>query len=119
MFDSKKFLDEYCGYEYDYNGTYYEVIDVKYGKVILQDLSSDYSTTMDLADWDDFHSKYVVTEANLGPLSESLQAQLEVDFEKEFGSFEDDKVGMSSKEFLTLSKRMDDFIDNWRKNHGV
>lgn len=119
MFNSKKFLDEYCGYKYDYHGTYYEVIGVKYGKVILQDLSSDYSTTIDLADWDDFHSKYVVKEDNLEPLSESLQAQLESDFEKEFGPYEDDKKGMSSKEFLALSKRMDDFVDNWRKNHGV
>ena len=73
MFNSKKFLDEYCGYEYDYNGTYYEVIGVKYGKVILQDLSSDYSTTIDLADWDAFHSKYVVTEATLELLSESFE----------------------------------------------
>ena len=76
MFDSKKFLDKYCSYEYDYHGTYYEVIGVKYGKVILQDLSSDYSTTIDLADWDAFHSKYVVTEANLEPPSESLQDKL-------------------------------------------
>ena len=60
MFDSKKFLDEYCDYVYDYHGTYYEVVGVKYGKVILQDLSSDYSTTISLADWDDFHSKYVI-----------------------------------------------------------
>ena len=73
MFDSKKFLDEYCGYEYDYHGTYYEVIGVEYGKVILQDLSSDYSTTIDLADWDAFHSNYVVTEANQEPLSESFE----------------------------------------------
>ena len=115
MFDSKRFLDEYCGYEYDYHGTYYEVIDVKYGKVILQDLSSDYSTTIDLADWDDFHSKYVVKD-----LEPSLHAQLEADFEKEFGPFEDYNFeGMSSKEFLALSKRMDNFVANWRKNHGV
>ena len=119
MFDSKKFLDKYRGYEYDYNGTYYEVIDVKYGKVILQDLSSDYSTTIDLADWDTFHNKYVVTENNLGPLSESLQAQLEVDFEKEFGPFEDDKEPISWKQFQEESKAMDEFILNWRKNYGV
>ena len=119
MFNSKKFLDEYCGYEYDYHGTYYEVIGVKYGKVILQDLSSDYSTTIDLADWDDFHSKYVVKEDNLEPLSESLQAQLEADFEKEFGPFEDDKEPISWKQFQEESKAMDKFVLKWRMKHGV
>ena len=117
MFDSKKFLDEYCGYEYDYHGTYYEVVDVKYGKVILQDLNSDYSTTINLADWDDFHSKYVVKD--LEPLSESLQAQLEADFEKEFGPFEDDKEPITWKQFKEESEAMDRFVIEWRKQHGV
>lgn len=117
MFDSKKFLDEYCGYEYDYHGTYYEVIGVEYGKVILQDLSSDYSTTIDLADWDAFHSKYVVKD--LEPLSESLQAQLEADFEKKFGPFEDDKEPISWKQFQEESKAMDKFVLEWRMKHGV
>lgn len=117
MFNSNEFFNEYGGYEYDYHGTCYEIIDVKHGKVILQDLNSDYSITINLADWDDFYNKYVIKD--LEPLSESLQAQLEADFEKEFGPYEDDKKGMSSKEFLALSKRMDDFVDNWRKNHGV
>ena len=117
MFDSNEFFNEYGGYEYDYHGTYYEIVDVKYGKVILQDLNSDYSTTIDLADWDDFYNKYVIKD--LEPLSESLQAQLEADFEKEFGPFEDDKEPITWKQFKEESKAMDEFVLNWRKNHGV
>lgn len=58
-------------------------------------------------------------EQNLTPLSESMQKELELAFEKEFGPYEDDTVGMTSKEFLALSKRMEIFVDNWRKQHGV
>ena len=32
MFNSNEFFDKYCGYEYDYHGTYYEVVGLKDGK---------------------------------------------------------------------------------------
>lgn len=117
MFNKKKFLDKYTDFHYDYLGNVYEVVDFINGIVILQDVNDDYSIPIKINDWDSFHNKFVIKD--LEPLSESLQAELDADFEKEFGPFEDDKEGMSSQEFLALSKRMDDFVTNWRKKHGV
>ena len=60
MFNSNEFFDKYCGYKYNYHGTCYEIVGAKHGKVILQDLNSDYSTTINLIDWDDFHKNNII-----------------------------------------------------------
>lgn len=57
-------------------------------------------------------------EQDLTPLSESMQKELELALAKEF-PIEDDVVGQTWEEYVKESKRMDNFIMKWRKQHGV
>lgn len=117
MFNKKKFLDKYTDFHYDYLGNVYEVVDFINGIVILQDVNDDYTIPIRINDWDSFHNKFVIKD--LEPLSESLQAELDAAFEKEFGPFEDDKEPITWQQFKEESDAMDKFVLDWRKRHGV
>ena len=115
MLNKIHFFNKYSGIVYECDDNLWEIFDVEEDKVILQDITHGSLMSIDISKWDEFTSEYEYLQS----LSESLQTQLEADFEKKFGPYEDDKVGMTSKEFLSLSKQMDDFVSKWRKSHGV
>lgn len=52
-------------------------------------------------------------------LDESLQANFEKDFEKEFGPFNEWSGELTSQEFFNHNKKIVDFCDKWRISHGL
>lgn len=52
-------------------------------------------------------------------LDESLQAEFDRDFEKEFGPPTDDEEPITLQQFKEESKRMQRFVDRWRSLHGL
>lgn len=115
MLNKIDFFNKYSGIVYECDDNLWEIFDVEEDKVILQDITHGSLMSVDISKWDKFTSEYEY----LQPLSESLQAQLEADFEKEFGPYEDDKEPITWEQFKLESEAMDNFVLNWRKQHGV
>ena len=52
-------------------------------------------------------------------LDESLQADFDKDFEREFGPTTDDTTPITIQQFKEKSIKMQKFVDEWRRSHGV
>lgn len=115
MINKAELFDRYHGMVFDCEDSLWELYNVEENKVVLQDITYGNLMSVDFSNWEEFVNEYEYHE----PLSESLQAQLEVDFEKEFGPYEDDKIPLTWEQFKAESEAMDNFVREWRRNHGI
>ena len=52
-------------------------------------------------------------------LEESLQSEFDRDFEREFGPTTDDTAPITIQQFKQESIKMQKFVDQWRRSHGI